>query len=1529
MPIGKTSEFDVKSGNWTLYIERLEMYFKVNEVKKDLWLPNLIAVMGDEAYELLSNLISPYKPSDKTYEYIVKTFLEHLQPKRSVVAERYYYRQRRQFKTETILQYISELKRLTKFCNFGATLEENLRDQLVCGLASDVIRQRLFAEDNLDYANAVRLACAMEAAERRSGGAARSREFVRERGWRDGSTRIYERCKVCGSVDHPWEECRFKRFVCGKCKQRGHLRRVCPGRFYDKINTRRLHHVTEEPSTEQPAGHVDDCVSEEDPGSDYEDEEELHQLSLNGYKPVSLPVFIDNFKLLMEVDTGSAVSCINKLTYDKYFSHRPMENPSLSLKLYDGTKIRPVGVIKPTVKYEEINKSLELFVIEGGATSLLGRQWLTELKIQIPKFVNYVCKLDKHVKSDCDSLTSLIHSHDELFSGGLGRFTGGKATLRVRPGAVPVFHRARPVPYALRERLDAELDAMLRDGIIEPVDYSDWATPLVPVRKADGGLRICADYKVTLNPVLLVDRYPLPRIDDLLVGLNGAKIFSKIDLSQAYNQVELDDSKYLTVINTHRGLFKYNRLVYGLSSSPGIFQRIMASILSDIPHVEVFLDDVILGTPTKELHLQVLGRVFERLRQYGMKLKKNKCVFMVDEVKYLGFIISKDGIKTDPDKTRAIAKMPRPKDVPELRSFLGLVNFYAKFVKNISSLLAPLYELLKKKVKWNWSPSCENAYKEIKSILISAQVLAHYDPKKPLFLTCDASARGIGGTLTQPGAGGERPVVFVSRALTDAEKHYSQIDREALAIVFCFRKLHQYLYGRRFTLRTDHKPLVSIFGSKQGIPTMAASRMQRWAIILSAYTYDITYINTKQNAADGLSRLPLPIDNSPKKLSLTTEQTYLHFAENEMLLDYNEIRKHTLKDPILGRILNYIRDGWPIENEIKALQPFFNRKKELYEELSCVMWGHRVVIPDACKTKVLLELHEPHMGIVKTKAIARSYVWWAGIDEAVENMCRSCVTCAAEADAPPRQAPKPWPWPSRPWSRLHIDFLGPIFNKIYLVVIDARTKWLEVFQVPSTSATHTISRLSELFARWGLPKQIVSDNGPPFTSKELHIFLSNRGITHIFTAPYHPASNGAAENAVRTVKKAIKKAIRLKTDVNLYLDKFLLYYRNTPHCTLGESPASLMLGRSLRTKLDILRPDPKQKIILDKVSSSNTKSLHPGEEVWLRQYQGPQRWVSGRVSECLGSSDYKIIDEVGRNCHRHIDQLKRKSRGSILGLSHESPSAIPSTSDQPLNQDSLPDVTPADVVTDADHEEHTMVTDAASQPLSTRDPLVVTSSPDKPVLPPTGARAPRPILKPRLPHRASNETTASSRWSPAETLEAQHVVDQRDYEGLQNVNLLIRFTFRKTAVLKISIYGPPYPSFGFTLAPEPDETTTPKSLRDFTKLSEDSDEDYQPTYTLRNTIKTINETNTPQDFDDINRNIYKTDTPKEFVNTNSYEIASTTTERKYHMAKYKRPLESNNLMKIPRLRTRLRKAMRRRAERRYIDRMRGEMKSGE
>ncbi|XP_063635087.1 uncharacterized protein K02A2.6-like [Cydia splendana] len=1084
--VGKIGPFDLEKDSWDYYIDRLEQSFIANAVEDNKKVAILITVIGGDAYALMANLCMPVKPSTKTFKDLVKIMTDHLQPKPSLLAERFKFRRRIQSSDESVGEYAAALKKLSKDCKFvGENLQENLRDQFVCGLARDSIRQRLFAEDDIKFDKAFNLAVTLEMAEAdaalveqrsnsrregsgentapvhqirnagrgrahgrapndstsrnsthggaagRGGGGGGSSGKLHGGGWRIrnsviGTESAKECCRVCGS-QHATESCKFKMYVCRVCNKEGHLKRVCPN---VKSSSAGVHHLGSK-----------DFHMNSSSDSDEVNNYSMDAQRLKKYKPYFIKVCVNSKSLLMEIDTGSAVTCISLEYYKKVFSNVPMENSDLNLIYYSGEVVTPEGKITPLVTYENISKYLELYIVRGGKTSLLGRQWLVELGI-LPPFILVHCN---NIKCEPFNFDVFSSSYRDVFGDGLGRFTGGTVGFRLRPDARPVFLRARPLAYALREPVERALEQLVRDGVLEPVQTSEWATPIVPVMKKDGTIRVCGDFKLTLNKGLEVDRFPLPRVDDLLTKLHGGQKFTKLDLSQAYAQFELDEeSKKYAVINTHKGLFRYNRLIYGLASSPGIFQRKLEQLFADMPRVGVFLDDVIITGVNDQEHLTTLIEVFKRLQKYGLKVKKSKCTFFADSVTYLGFVISKEGVHTCPDKLEAIEKVSVPRNTTELRSFLGLVMYYAKFVPNISSLLAPLYNLLRKDVKYYWDSSCENAFNQVKGMLMSSEVLAHYSPELHLVLTCDASSVGVGAVISHlipDGTSGngtegarERPIAYASRSLNKAERGYSQIEKEALGIIFGIKKFHQYLFGRKFILRTDHKPLVTIFGDKVGIPVMAASRMQRWAVLLSGYVYDIEYVRSEKNAADALSRLPTGEQARDKK-----EVTYINFIQNFLPITRKIVKENTFKDVTLQKVVLYLQSGWPNQySHDDSLKPYTSRKTELYLDRGCVVWGYRLVIPKALQDAILCELHTGHMGIVKMKSIARSYVWWPGIDADIERICHECATCAAEGMAPPRTAPQPWPYIPEPWSRLHLDFLGPLGGKMLCIDNEGR-----------------------------------------------------------------------------------------------------------------------------------------------------------------------------------------------------------------------------------------------------------------------------------------------------------------------------------------------------------------------------------------------------------------------------------------------------------------------------------------------------------
>ena len=396
---------------------------------------------------------------------------------------------------------------------------------------------------------------------------------------------------------------------------------------------------------------------------------------------------------------------------------------------------------------------------------------------------------------------------------------------------------------------------------------------------------------------------------------------------------------------------------------------------------------------------------------------------------------------------------------------------------------------MQKNKRWHWSKDCDEALAKAKQLLSEAPILAHFDPKLLLCLVGDASAYGIGAVISHKYPNGEeRPIVYASRTLSSSERNYAQLEREALslAIVYGIKKFHQFLYGRTFKLYTDHKPLTVIFNPRKGIPPLSAARLQRWSVILSAYDYTIVFKPTQLHGnVDGLSRLLLLVNRETKELS---EPSIFNVRQIENLpVTAIQLRAATRHDPILAKVLLYIKHSWSTEVP-ENLKPYWTRRTEITVEGDCLMWGIRVIIPKKLQNAVLQELHQTHLGIVQMKKVARSYVWWANIDKDIEHLVKNCCHCQVVQNVPSVAPLHPWIWPSEPWRRIHADFAGLFSGRTFLVVVDSYSKWPEIIQMKTTTTTATIIQLCKLFSAYGLPEQLVSDNGPQFSSSEFAEF---------------------------------------------------------------------------------------------------------------------------------------------------------------------------------------------------------------------------------------------------------------------------------------------------------------------------------------------------------------------------------------------------------------------------------------------------------
>ena len=342
----------------------------------------------------------------------------------------------------------------------------------------------------------------------------------------------------------------------------------------------------------------------------------------------------------------------------------------------------------------------------------------------------------------------------------------------------------------------------------------------------------------------------------------------------------------------------------------------------------------------------------------------------------------------------------------------------------------------------------------------------------------------------------------------------------------------------------------------------------------------------------------------------------------------------------------FTRRGWPpsVPPDVK---PFYDRRQELTVEGDCLLWGTRVVVPVKLRQRILSDLHRDHGGIVRMKAVARSYMWWPGMDGDLENLAKSCTACQAVKSAPSAAPLHPWLWPDQPWQRIHIDYAGPFRGKMFLLLIDAHSKWPEIFEMASTTSGSTIAMLRRVFAAYGLPEHLVSDNGPQFTSTEFREFLRSNGVKHIRTAPYHPASNGAVERLVQTFKQAMKVGEQDGFTLQHQLQNFLITYRSTPHATTGQSPASFFLGRPLRTRFDLLRPVVGERVRGEQARQKHNHDGHRryrefpvGTHVMVREGRDKSHWLPGTVRERRGPVSYLVESDSGVWGRRHVDHLR-------------------------------------------------------------------------------------------------------------------------------------------------------------------------------------------------------------------------------------------------------------------------------------------------
>ena len=1286
---GAIDRFDIsKPKDWPDYLQEVNVFFACNDLDNASEAKQcsvFCQIIGPDSFRLLRSLIAPAVYTAKTLRQLQNTLTEHFAPTRSVVFHSFKFWTRNQGTNETVNEYVAALRSLANKCDYGALLDRLLRDRFITGIRSPELQQKLLQDSTITIQTAIDQANAFEIAissstilqtpsisspaqnnssdvlkiqskfqskkspkKYRSSNSRRSSSVSNQNNSNSSNIRA---CFGCGEK-HLRDACPHKTSTCFTCGKMGHLATVCRS----KKTSQRTNSV----SLNNDSYTINSV-----------------RKNINNGKSLSVFVNINNFKIRLEIDSGSAVTLINETSFklmNRCYKTQ-LHNFEGILRTVSGKQLSVVGKANVDVKYGTNCVNLPLIVVRGNSPNLLGRSWFDSLGI----FIGGV-----HCLSDHPSISNVIEKYSDIFKQDLGQFKGTPVDFVLDQNIPPIFCKPRRVPFGKIAQVDDAIDELISKGVFVPTDSTTWGTPLVPVEKSDGSIRLCADYKVTINKALRPHPQQIPLVNQLAMNLQGCEVFAELDLAQAYLQLPVTDraAEAQTVV-THRGAFRVTRLQFGVSTAPGEFQSRMEKLMYGLQGVVVYFDNIFVGAKNIQNLSEILDKVLNRINNEGLRLKKEKCRFGVKSIQFLGHTLSAKGMSPDLSKIEAVQKMRSPTSKKEVQIFLGKLNFLHNFLKNKANIAQPLHQLLHKNTPWKWTKVHEKAFNDCKNLLSSDSILVNFDPALPLVLICDASPVGVGSVLCHKfGNGSEKPIAFYSRSLSKAEMNYAQIDREALALVASVKKFHNYLYGFNFELVTDHKPLLGLFGKNKPTPEIMSPRMYRWSHILSAYEYKLSHRpGVKIPHVDTLSRLPLP---SPDPYIPPLHDVFLIEIDHKLPVNANMIALETKRDVVLSRVYDYSMRGWPNAFVPPELKDYWQHRNVISTYRGCLIYGNRTIVPLKFRKTLLEALHTSHPGMTRMKSLARMYAWWPTINAEIAEFVSNCRNCQSYSDAESRVPPIPWAKSLKPWERIHVDFAGPFKGKILFLVVDSYSKWLDVTLVKTTSTQCAIDSLRLLFATHGLPKTIVSDNGSAFTSDIFRTFCKSNFINLIFTAPYHPSSNGQAERMVKTTKINLQKMFFELSVVNDQvwkhsLARFLLTQHITPAYD-GLSPSEMLMNRRLRTILDAVLPDsnshPSEKDNSQNAPNTNPTNLRDfenGDRVIIRNYgQGPS-WVPAQVVSRMSSVNYRLQTGEGGEVSRHADQIKKDNSTSSNTNSPANSTPSKTTADTSIDYESCID----------------------------------------------------------------------------------------------------------------------------------------------------------------------------------------------------------------------------------------------------------------
>ena len=1073
--------------------------------------------------------------ADDDFEKAVKRLNGHFCPKRNVAYERHVFRKIKQESSETFDQFLTKLRQQAVYCEFGIGEDDQIRDQIIDQCQSSHLRRKLLEKGNVTLAEVIKIAKADEITEFQVKKFDTSNEYTvarvqnkpasrsnyqtaRNQSRPQNKSRDDRKCFRCAKEGHLAKDpmCPAAKATCRKCGFQGHFATCCKTKDQRQ---KRIHNVEVERNDENDkfAFHIDGLASA--------------SCWINQKVP-----------LKMLIDTGSSSNILDKETWEMLKQHKISCKSWVSNeKLYPYGNAAPLNVIghfRTDISHEDRNCEAEFIVFEGKGKPLMSLDLAEKLGI-LTLSVNTVCVEDKKP---------------------FPKLKGEPTKLHIDPSVTPVSQAPRRVPFSMLKKVEAKIQELLDLDIIEEVKGpTTWVSPVVIVNKPDKDIRLCIDMRQA-NKAIIREVFQIPVIDEVLEKINGSKWFGKVDLKWGYHQLELEEkSRDITTFAVHCGTYRYKRLMFGISSAPEVYQKTIRNVIRDCEGTTNIADDILVYADSESDLDSRMEKLLGTLRSHGLAINKEKSIFKARELTFMGHKLSPRGVQPTEAKTAAIREAREPTTVSEVRSFMGLVNFCGRYIPGLATIAEPLMALTRKNASFVWTDRQRQAFEEIKDKICKAETLAYFDLEKKT-LICDAGPVGLGAILMQEEEGQRRVISFASRALTAVERRYSQTEKEALSVVWACERFHNYLLGIEFTLETDHKPLLYIYNRVNRL----SARVERWLLRLQPYKFNLQHVKGTENIADSLSRL---ISASNTEFENSEMEFHVHHIASEATpraLTTREIEQASYKDSELTTIRECISsDRW--ENCPKAYK---GCRYELSTYGKLVLRGTRLVIPSELRRRILELAHEGHQGVVKTKQNLRSKVWWPGMDAETEKLVKTCRPCQLVTPAYHDEPVQSTKLPNGPWMELAADFMGPLPNGDYLfVVVDYFSRYFEVEIMRETTSSNTIASLRKMFARFGLPQGLRTDNGPQFVAREFKEFLSSNAITHRINTPLWPRANGEVERQNKTILKTLKIAKLEGKDMETELQNFLMAYRTTPHATTGETPAKLLLGYEIRTKI--------------------------------------------------------------------------------------------------------------------------------------------------------------------------------------------------------------------------------------------------------------------------------------------------------------------------------------------------------------------------